>query len=99
VARDGRRRQRHDDARRPRARQRVHDPALYPAQLPGRDLPRDQAGARGHGTPLRADRGKRGDPRQAGRARRSSRAAPKCASSTWTSRTSPTGRFSSTCRS
>ena len=55
--------------RRPRARQRVHDPALHPAQLPGRDLPRDQAGARGHGAPVRADRGERGDPRQAGRAR------------------------------
>ncbi len=43
LARDGRRDRRHDVARRPRARQRVHDPALHPAQLPRRDLSRDQA--------------------------------------------------------
>ena len=36
VARDGGRGRRHDDHRRPRARQRVHDPALHPAQLPRR---------------------------------------------------------------
>ena len=67
VAGHGRRGRRHDDDRRPRARQRVHDPALHPAQLPGRDLPRDQAGARRHGAPVRAHRGECGDQGQPGR--------------------------------
>ena len=40
TARRGRR---PHDAGRPGDDQRLHDPALHPAQLPGRDLPRDQA--------------------------------------------------------
>ena len=99
VARHGRRRRRHDDHRRPRARQRVHDPALHPAQLPRRDLPRDQAGAGGHGAAVRTDRGERGDSRQARRARRSSRAAPRSPSTMSISPTSRTGRSCSTFRS
>ena len=47
------------DGRRPRAGQRVHDPALHPAQLPRRHLPRDQAGARRHGAAVPPDRGER----------------------------------------
>ena len=39
----------HADARRPGAGQRAADPALHPAQLPRRGLPRDQAVADRHG--------------------------------------------------
>ena len=89
----------HDDDRRPGAGQRVHDPALHPAQFPGRDLSRDQAGAGRHGAALRADRGERRDPRPIGRAAAGTALAPRCASTVWTSRTSPTARSCSTCRS
>ena len=81
---------RHDDDRRPRAGQRVHDPALHPAQLPRRDLPRDQAGARRHGAPVRRCIEENAEIRDApgapplAIARRA-----RCASSTSTSATSP----------
>ena len=72
LARDRRRRRRHDDARRPGARQRADDPALHPAQLPRRDLPRDQAVDDRHGEDVRAARPEPRDRRRARRARRSS---------------------------
>ena len=96
VAGDGRRGQRHDDDRRPRARQRVHDPDLHSAQFPRRHLPGDEAGAGRHGADVRA--GRRKTPRSpTRRARRPSPwATPRCASSTSIFRTRPTGRSCST---
>ncbi len=88
VARDGRRGRRHDDDRRPRARQRVHDPDLHPAQLPRRPLPRDQAGARRHGADVRAHRREHRGRRRAGRAGAATSAPARSASSTSTSATS-----------
>ena len=72
-----RRRRRDDDARRPGARQRADDPALHPAQLPRRHLPRDQAVDDRHGEDVRAARPEPRDRRRAGRAaaRRARRAA------------------------
>ena len=71
VARDRRRRRRHDDHRRPGAGQRLHDPALHPAQLPRRRLSRDQAGAGRHGAHVRAAQENARDRGRAGRAARS----------------------------
>ena len=68
LARDRRRRRRVDDARRPGARQRADDPALHPAQLPRRHLPRDQAVADRPGEDVRAARPEPRDRRRAGRA-------------------------------
>ena len=62
----GRGRGPHDD-RRPGAGQRLHDPALHPAQLPRRHLPRDQAEPDGHGPHVLAARP---EPRDRRRARR-----------------------------
>ena len=73
VAGDARRRRRHDDARRPGAGQRADDPALHPAELPRRDLPRDQAVADRPGEDVRAARR---EPRD--RRRRRCRAAGGC---------------------
>ena len=75
--------------RRPGAGQRVHDPALHPAQFPRRDLPRDQAGARRHGAAVPAARGARARSPTRPARRRSSCAAPRCASSTSISRYEP----------
>ena len=68
VAGDGRRGRRDDDDRRPRARQRVHDPDLHPAQFPGRALSGGEAGADRHGADVRAHRGAHRGRRRAGRA-------------------------------
>ena len=99
VARDAGRGRAHDDHRRPGAGQRVHDPALHPAQLSRRHLPRDQAGAGRHGAHVPADRGQRRGQRRAGRAAARRPAAARSASSTSISATSRTGRSCSTCRS
>ncbi len=56
VARDARRDRRQDDAGRPGAGECLHDPAVHSAQLPRRDLPRDQAEPGRHGTLVRAAR-------------------------------------------
>ena len=58
----------YDDHRRSGAGQRFHDPALHPAQLSRRHLPRDQAGARRHGAHVPSDRGQRRNQRRAWRA-------------------------------
>ena len=89
VARDARRGRRHDDHRRPGAGQRLHDPALHPAQLPRRHLSRDQAGAGRHGAHVPADRGERRSHGCARRAAARGRAPARCASSTSTSATKP----------
>ena len=55
------------DAGRPGDGQRLHDPAVHPAELPGRAVPRDQAEPDGPGQDVRADgKGARGG-RPAGR--------------------------------
>ena len=84
------------DDRRPGAGQRLPDPALHPAQLPGHGVPRDQAGADRHGPDVRpARRAPRGRG-PAGRARAAGRAGDACASSTSISATSRAARSCST---
>ena len=99
VARHARRGRRHDDHRRPRAGQRIHDPALHSAEFPRRHLPRDQAGGRRHGAHVPADRRERRSEGRAGRAAAARERRAKCASSTSISTTSRTGRSCSTCPS
>ena len=55
VACHRRRGRRSHDARRPGDGQRLHDPALHPAQLPRRDVPRDQAEPDRPGQDVHAD--------------------------------------------
>ena len=55
VARHPGRGGRPHDAGRPGDGQRFHDPAVHPAELPGRAVPRDQAEPHGPGQDVRAD--------------------------------------------
>ena len=88
----------HDDARRLRAGQRLSDPALHPAQLPRRGLPRDQAGADRHGGDVRAAGASRRDRGPARTRRRCVAGAGGALRATSTSATTATGRSCTTSR-
>ena len=90
VARHRRRDRRQHDAGRPGAGQCLHDPAVHPAQLPRRDLPRNQAEPGRHGAPVRAARPEPRSGRQPeAPARSSAHGARGRASATSTSATRP----------
>ena len=92
VARGRRHRERPPHAGRPGDGERAPHPALHPAQLPRRDVPRDQAGDGRHGEDVPAPRR---EPRGRGQARRAAArgdAAGRSASRTSTSATTASAR-------